>query len=339
VFETDTGGKQPATTEEGGMRRGSIAPRTSMGTAIAGAAALLAAVTALAGCGGGSGDGGDDASNPFAALDTTGADTTTDTTDATTDGSSAEAPASVDPSTLPPPGSARVEVDGKVYTLEASGSIHYSCEVGDDEIRVNFQQTEMGDLTIQGSTLTGAWGGQLTFAEGDDNYGATIQGTEGLATSDTAVVYTGTFTHRTYSDPANTNDVQGTVAVNCDTGGAGGSGEAMAEIGGRTLVFPASGAQGYECQVGPTNVLVRVNRLASDDTQIEIQASQQDGQWLGNVYVISGSDRYNAIIPADGTGLEITGTTLKFAGTYAQTSESDPSSEQEVTGTASVTCP
>jgi hypothetical protein len=294
------------------------------------ATTLVALAAALAGCGGG-GDEGDDAQNPFDAFETTTIETPTD--------AEITAPASVDPSALSPPGQARVEVDGKVFTLEASGSIHYECSVTDDEIRINYQQTESGDLLIQASTRTGEWGGQVTFADGDDNYGGTIQAS-GLALGDTAVTYTGTLTHRTYSDPSNTRDVDATIAANCDTTGTGGAGEATAEIAGRTLVFPASGAQSFECDVSPTDVTVRVNRLALEDAQIEIQVTQQSGgEWLGNVYVISGSDRYNAIIPADGTGLDIAGTSLTFEGTFTQTSETDPGAEHEVTGSASVTCP
>jgi hypothetical protein len=149
----------------------------------------------------------------------------------------------------------------------------------------------------------------------------------------------GTLTHRTYSDPANTRDVEASIAVNCDTTGAGGAGEATADIGGQTFAFPASGAQSFECTVTASNLNVRVNRLALDGTQIEIQGTQQSGQWVGNVYVISGSDRYNATLPGDGAGLEIDGSSVKFAGTFTQTSETDPATEQEVDGTASVTCP
>jgi hypothetical protein len=293
---------------------------------------LVAVATALAGCGGG------DAQNAFDAVETDTVGGTTDEVETTTSSGSSE-PASVDPGAVPPPGAARIEVDGEVYTLEASGSIHYTCEVTDDEIRVNYQQTESGDLSIQASTITGEWGGNVTFAKGDDNYGGSFRGTDGLALGDGALTYTGTLTHRTYSDPSTTRDVEATIAVNCGASGAGGAEEATAEIGGRTLVFPASGAQSFECEVSPTSVTVRVNRLALEDAQIEIQATQQSGgDWLGNVYVISGSDRYNAIIPADGTGLDITGTTVMFQGTFTQTSESDPSAEQEVTGSASVTC-
>ncbi len=291
------------------------------------ATTLVTVATALVGCGGG-GDGSDGAEGGFG-FETDPAETITAT-------ESAE-PASLDPSTLPPPGQARVEVDGQVFILEAAGSVHFACDVTDDEIRINYQETESGSLTIQASPVTGEWNGSITFAAGDGNYGGSLPGLAGLAAGPEGVVYTGTLTYRTYSDPASGRDVEGTIAVNCDT--AGGAGEATAEIGGLTFVFPASGADSFDCEVTPTSFEVRINRLASEDAQIEIQGSQQSGEWLGNVYVISGTDRYNGIIPQDGTGLEITGTTVTFSGTFTQTSEADPSTEQEVSGSATVTCP
>jgi hypothetical protein len=293
------------------------------------AVTLVAAVTALAGCGGG-GDGSDGADGGFG-FETDPAETTAVTERAE--------PASLDPAVLPPPGQARAEVDGQVFTLEAAGSVHFACEVTDDEIRINFQETESGSLSIQASPVTGEWNGTLTFAEGGANYGASLSGLEGLATGPDGVVYSGTLTYRTYSDPSDTRDVEGTIAVNCGTAAEGGLATATAEIAGETFSFPASGAQSFECEVTPTAMEVRVNRLALEDSQIEIQGSQQSGDWVGNVYVISGSDRYNAIFPADGTGLDITGTTVTFTGMFAQTSESDPGLEQEVSGSASVTCP
>ncbi len=292
---------------------------------IAGAAVGL--VTALSGCGGGLEDEAAEDTSPFGA----------NPAETSTVDSGVEL-ASLDPSTLPPPGEARVEVDGNVYVLRPSGSIYFDCEAGTDEIRVNYQQTDEGDLTFQARVLDGEWLGNITFANGDDNYGGTLtQGGGELAVGTRAVLYTGTMTHRTYSDPSDTRDVEATIAVNCDTGGTGD--EATAEVNGVTFTFPASGAQSYECEIAPTGFSVLVNRLALEDKQIEIQGSQQSGEWLANVYVISGSDRYNAIIPADGTDLDITATTLTFTGTFTHTSETDPTVEREVAGNASVTCP
>jgi hypothetical protein len=291
------------------------------------ATVLVAAATALSGCGGGpEGEAAGDTS-PFG---TNPADTST--------AESGVELANLDPSALPPPGEARVEVDGNAYVLRASGSINFDCAAGSDEIRVNYQQTDQGDLTFQARVVNGEWLGNITFVNGNDNYGGTLtQGGAELALGTNAVIYTGTMTHRTYSDPADTRDVEATVAVNCGTDGTGA--EATAEIDGLTFAFPASGAQSYECEIAPTSVTVRINRLALENKQIEIQGSQPSGEWLGNVYVISGSDRYNAIIPADGTGLDITGTTLTFTGTFTHTSETDPSVEQEVAGSAAVACP
>jgi hypothetical protein len=287
---------------------------------------LAAATAALAGCGGDdAGEAGDEAF----------------TFDTGVEAETPSEPAILDPSDLPPPGEARVEVDGEVYVLRASGSGNFSCTVVEDEIRINFQQTTGGDLSFQASVLDREWLGNVTFAPtGLDNYGGSLsRDGAGLAVGENAMSYTGTLTYRSFSDPTNTRDVEATIAVNCETSGPGGAGEATAEIDGTTLTFPASGAQSYECEVAPTSVRVLVNRLALEGRQIQIDATQTSGEWLGNVYVISGTDRYNGIIPADGTGLEISGTTLRFAGTFTHTSEADPTLEREVAGSASVTCP
>jgi hypothetical protein len=53
---------------------------------------------------------------------------------------------------------------------------------------------------------------------------------------------------------------------------------------------------------------------------------------LGGVFVTSGDDHYDSIIPADGTGLDIDGNSLTYVGTF-----STPSGE-EVEGSASVVC-
>jgi hypothetical protein len=288
---------------------------------------LVAVAIALSGCGGGKGNGAAEDGSSFG---------TNPGETSTADTGSVE----LDPSTLPPPGHARVEVDSQVYMPAASGSIHFDCEVGADEIRVNFQQTDEGDLTFQARVLNGAWLGNVTFVNGDNNYGGSLtDGGQELTIGTSAVTYTGSMTHRTYSDPTDTREVEAVVAVNCDTSGAGDEGEAMAEIDGRTYTFPASGAQSYECEVAPTAFRVTINRLAPESEQIQLEGTQKSGEWLANVYVISGTDRFNAIIPADGAGLEINGTMLTFSGTFTQTSETDPTVEDEVDGSASVTCP
>jgi len=275
---------------------------------------------ASTGCGG----GGDDASDETFTFDT-GIETLETTGES----------AVLDPASVPAPGQARVEVDGNVHVLRASGSVYFTCEVGAERITVNFQETDSGSLSIQGGVLDGEWSGNVTFAPtGLDNYGGGINGGE-VAVGEDALTFTGTLAYRSLSDPTNTRDAEASIAVNCDTGGAG---EAMAEIDGETFTFPASGAQSYDCEVTASSARVLVNRLALEDSQIQIDASQQDGRWLGGVYVVSGEDRYNGILPADGSGLEISGSTLTFTGTFTRRSETDPALEQEVVGTASVTC-
>ena len=285
----------------------------------------------LAGCGGGDRD---------AAGDTPTLET--DTVETSSDDTASVEPASLDPSALPPPGEARVEVDGETFVLRPSGSVFFTCEVGEEQALVNYQQTEAGDLSVQASVLDGAWLGTITFAPtGLDNYGASVRSDGTLAVGEGALTYAGSLTYRSLSDPTNTRDVEARIAVNCGPSGSGGTRgvEATAEIDGRTFSFPASGAQSFECEVGPTGVRVLVNHLSLEDSQIQIEASQQAGGWVGGVYVISGTDRYNGIVPPDGTGLEIVGTTLTFAGAFTHTSGTDPAVEQEVAGSASVTCP
>jgi hypothetical protein len=291
--------------------------------------AVLAAVTmAVVGCGGG-GDGAEDASL-----------FETDTVETDTVSTSSPEPATLDPGSLPPLGEARVDVDGETFSLRPGGSIYFTCEISADRITVNYQQTESGDLSFQAGLLDGEWLGNVTFAMGDDNYGGTLpRSGEGLAVGTGAMTYTGTLTHRTYSDPSETREVEAVIAVNCGTLGEGSAGEATAEIGGEMFTFPASGAQSFECEVTPTSFRVLVNRLSLEDKQIQMEGTQQSGEWVGGVYVISGDDRLSAVLSANGAGLEIVGQTLTFTGTFTQTSQTDPGVEREVTGSASVTCP
>ena len=45
--------------------------------------------------------------------------------------------------------------------------------------------------------------------------------------------------------------------------------------------FPVTGAQSVTCTVADDAVEVRINRLAIDGLQLEIQATSDGGQWLG----------------------------------------------------------
>lgn len=285
-------------------------------------AALLVAV--IAGCGGGGDEGAQETTAETDTIETSTVDT--------------PEPASVDPITLPPPGQARIEVDGEAYVLQPSGSVSFTCEVDPEKITINYQQTSGGELTIQASMLDGEWLGNLTFAPtGLDNYGGQVS-SEALAVEAGAMTFTGTVTHRSLSSPTDTREVEAVMAVNCGSG-EGGAVAATADIGGETFVFPASGAQSFECEVAPTSFRVLVNRLSLEDRQIQMEGTRQSGEWVGGVYVISGDDRLNAALSADGAGLEIVGQTLTFTGTFTQTSQTDPGVEREVAGSASVTCP
>ncbi|MEA2001496.1 MAG: hypothetical protein U9N84_06380 [Actinomycetota bacterium] len=283
----------------------------------------------LAACGGGGDDAGGLGEQVFG-----GVDPSSDETGAEDNEGSSSA-AQVGPVTQTADASTGwVEVDGQRFDFEAFGSTHYSCELLPDRITINFQQTTTGnDLTLQASILNGEWIGNFTFAPTDPDkqvsYGATLGSDPGtLGIGEQAISYDGTFRRVEDFDIQNAQDVQATIAVNCAAPG----GDPTAEVGGQSFNFPLSGAQSITCMVSNEGVEVLISHSSPERIQLQIDVRDNGGELLGGVFVTSGDDNYDSIIPADGTGLSIEGSSLTYEGTF-----STPSGE-EVEGSASVTC-
>ena len=234
------------------------------------------------------------------------------------------------------PGRATVTVDGETLTYESAGSIYYTCNIESDTIQINYQTPEGHDFLIRGSLQSGGWVGQITFTKGggaNDRYQAAAPGDGELTVSGDAASYTGAVQHMEGFDLNTAQDVDATIAVNCATAG----GDPQAEIDGQTYVFPASGAQSFDCEISEDAFRVVINRLATDDLQLSLEAKRTAGDWLGNVTVISGDDNYVSVITGAGEGLDISGSTIAYSGTFDHTKNRQP--EGKVEGSATATCP
>ena len=134
-----------------------------------------------------------------------------------------EAP-ELDPSTMPPPGEARVEVDGQTFVFLESEMIDgvFACEVRDDGITINFQ-SDRHDMLLQGAAQAdGTILASTTVVpeESDFRYASTNGGGNGggVAVQGQQVLYAGRFDATPKDDLASFADVgQGTVAVTCPT--------------------------------------------------------------------------------------------------------------------------
>jgi hypothetical protein len=239
------------------------------------------------------------------------------------------------------PGTAWAEVDGGRLEYAASGGVAYECTIADDRVIVNFQTADGHDLLVQGAPQGGTWILNLNFrpGQGDDvGYGTTStrgDGTFGIGGG--ALSYEGSVDRIEGVDIANATKVDAKVAVNCAPAGggdsAGGGGDPTATIGGQAYEFALSGAQSVTCEVAPEGVTVRINRLALDNTQLEIDGRQDGDRWIGAVVVYTADGQYVSPFPQDGTGLTISGSSVDYAGTFKAPDGS------ELDGTAAATCP
>ena len=245
------------------------------------------------------------------------------------DGGSAGATEIGAPTQTADPSTGWVEVEGQRYDFEALGSTHFRCDVMEDGITINFQQTTSeNDFSVQGSVVNGQWNASLTFAPSEESrisYGASIgfdRGTAGFG--DHAFSYEGTVSRVEGVDIVNAQEVQATIAVNCATPG----GDPTATVAGESLTFPFSGAGNLECDVSDEQSYVLISH--SQPERIQLQVDIQEA--FGAFNITSGEDRYDSFVPEDGTGLTISGSSLTYQGVFT-----GPTGE-EVDGSVSVNC-
>lgn len=290
--------------------------------------AIVAVALALAACGGGAEEVGDLGEDVFGDVGQAA-----DDFESGDQGSSGRT--EVGPVTqTADPGTGWVEVDGQRFDFAAFGSIHHNCEVADDRITINFQQTTSGnDFLLQGAALDGQWNANITFAPMSDDtavsYGATVGYDAGtLGIGDDAISYEGTLSRVEDYDIANAQDVEGKLAINCAAPGGG----TTAEIEGQSFVFPLSGAQGLSCELSDEKVEVSIDHNHPEYLRLQIDVRQDGGQLIGGAHITSGDDNYDSVITGDGEGLTIDGSNLTYEGTFTT-----PSGE-EAEGSVSVFC-
>lgn len=233
------------------------------------------------------------------------------------------------PSITVDPGLAVVEVDGQTLEYRTAGSIALTCEVAPESVQVNIQTPEGQSIAVRASMTGGDWFGSITAGAEDSNvqYSSDMFGGT-LGIGDGAVSYSGPMIKIVDFDIVNAEDVIGTMAVNCATPG----GDPSATVGGQEFVFPVSGAQSFQCMVLPEEFEIRVNRLALEGLQLEMQGRNDGTQWIGSVTVYTNDGNLSAPLPPDGAGLTIDGTSVTFDGTFTAPDGT------ESTGSASATC-
>jgi hypothetical protein len=290
-------------------------------------AVAIAVTLTIAACGGGTDDGGGLGEDVFGGIGEASSDVETE--DQGSGGGTEIGPVTqtADPST------GWVEVDGERFEFEAFGSTHYSCELLEDRITINFQQTTTGsDFTLQGGKVNGQWNASLTFAPSEANsvtYGASVGFDPGtLGIDDQAISYEGNMKRVEDFDIVNAQDVQGTVAVNCTAPG----GDPTAEVDGNSYTFPLSGAGNLDCVVSGQDVDVLISHSQPEVLQLQVDIQDDGTELFGAVHITSGSDMYSSFVPPDGTGLAIDGSQVTYDGAFTT-----PTGE-EVPGSVSVNC-
>lgn len=290
-------------------------------------AVALGVLLTIAACGGGSSDGDSLGEDVFGGIGQASGDV--ETGDQGSEGGTEIGPLAqtADPS------SGWVEVDGQRYEFEAVGSTHYRCDLTEDQVSINFQQTTSGsDFTFQGGIVNGQWNASLNFVPAEENqisYGASVgfdPGTFGIG--DQAISYEGTVSRVEDFDLTNAQDMQATVAINCSTPG----GDPTADIDGQSLTFPFSGAGSLHCEVSDERVDILIGHSQPERIQLQVDIQDNAGELFGAVTITSGDDTYSSFVPPDGTGLTINGRSVTYQGVFES-----PSGE-DTDGSVAVSC-
>lgn len=286
-------------------------------------AIAMALLLTIAACGGDADDEGGLGEDVFADIGQASGDVDPG------DGGSAGATEIGAPTQTADPSSGWVEVDGQRYDFAALGSTHFRCDVMEDGITINFQQTTSeNDFSVQGGLVNGQWNASVNFAPSGQSqitYGASIgfdPGTAGIG--DQAFSYEGTMSRVEDFDIVNAQEVQATIAVNCATPG----GDPTAEVAGESLSFPFSGAGNLECDVSDVQSYVLISHSQPENIQLQVDIQEA----FAVFHITSGEDRYESFVPDDGTGLTIDGSSVTYQGVFT-----GPTGE-EFDGSVSVNC-
>ena len=130
-------------------------------------------------------------------------------------------PPTIDPGSMPPPGEARLEVDGQTFVFRQSEMLEgpFACDIFESGITVNFQ-SDGHDLLLQGAaTPEGKIIASATVVpqESGNRYASSGAGDQGaVATDGSYVLYEGRFDRTPKDDLASFTDVGiGTISVTC----------------------------------------------------------------------------------------------------------------------------
>lgn len=211
------------------------------------------------------------------------------------------------------------------------GGVHYACEIGADQIRINFQNNAGNNLTVGGGQSADRWLLNLGFESGDGGnvgYSAILPQSGSLGIDDNGLSYEGPLERVEDFDLANATVVDAKVAVNCSSPG----GEPTAIVGGTEYVIPFSEAQSITCDVTDEAINVKINRLGLDGTQLMISAQYDGTNWNGSAAVQTPDGNFSAPFTSDVEGPVADGSAVSFEGTFG-------SDGGDVEGAITVTCP
>lgn len=127
----------------------------------------------------------------------------------------------IDPSAMPPPGEAHVDVDGETFVFRQAEMLEgpFTCEIRDNGVTINFQ-SDRHDLLLQGAvTPDGELIATTTVSpeESDNKYTAQNAGGAGAVAAEAPhLVFVANFSSYPKDDPASFNDAgTGTIRVTC----------------------------------------------------------------------------------------------------------------------------
>ena len=231
------------------------------------------------------------------------------------------------------PATAWVEVEGQRLDFEVPGSVHHRCQLGDDQVAVNYQQTETGDLLIQGQNMGDGWLLNLTVAALDSNvqYGATLPGNGSLGLDGTSLSYEGPADRVEDFDIANATEVDIKLAVNCAPPGDG----IAANLDGTDYNVTFSGSVVCEITDEMMDVSIGDARSGGGDLDAELQMSliQTDDGWFGVATVrTADGTSYTSDVSAEGDAPTVDGQSVSYEGVFS-------SDAGDVDGSMRFTCP
>jgi hypothetical protein len=201
-------------------------------------------------------------------------------------------------------------------------------------VGINYQQTETGDLLIQGQNLGDGWLLSLTFVPGDSNvsYGATLPGDGSLGLDGTSLSYEGPADRVEDRDILNATEVDMSLAVNCTPPGDG----ITASVGGTEYQVQFSGS--VTCEITDERIEVSIGDAralgGSLDAELQMSAIRDlDGEWAGVATVrTADGTSYTSDMSAEGDVPTVDGSTISYDGTFN-------SDAGDADGSMSFTCP